>query len=223
MRTLREDIPNGQVGYNTLMREREDEKRRLAELAKAPSRPSFLTAAQQAKLESFFQEIDLPYAIQPLDAEQSLFEGVAIVSQVLAFDPKKVCPFILLHEAGHLALLPRQFWPLLTDYFNFHFPLGSQIADALFMQNLGPELTIQRSSMCDRTVSAWAYAATEYLGLEHTGPPSPADFGGNWASIEYDLKTGAHFGVEKLVMRGMAEKGAFPRLKHWTGPDLEAK
>jgi hypothetical protein len=126
--------------------------------------------------------------------------GVNIQAGVIHVDPETlVSPGDLLHEAGHMAILPKKFRPHLgTD-------LQADM-EAAIAAEADPALNglIQQGEFM---AQAWSYAAALHLGL----PPECIFFPGSYKVDAYEgthpmqkwLESGTHHGPSGLAQAGM--------------------
>ncbi|KOO60103.1 hypothetical protein WH43_00330 [Rheinheimera sp. KL1] len=153
------------------------------------------------KVLAFFNEIGIAYQIQPL-AGPSFLPGAQIKNGGLCIDPTRLAyPGDLLHEAGHIAVMPTVQRHLLNDNVNES-------------ANQGPAE--------EMAAIAWSWAALVYLNL-------PPEFlfhaegykGGSEAYITA-FSTGGGFGYPLLSWYGMCEQPSaadgYPQMKLWLRP-----
>ncbi|MDR7123051.1 hypothetical protein [Rheinheimera soli] len=150
---------------------------------------------------AFFNDIGIAYQLQPL-AEPSFLAGVLIKNGGLCIDPEQlVQPGDLLHEAGHIAVMPTAQRHLLNDNVNES-------------ANQGPAE--------EMAAIAWSWAALVHLNL----PPEflfHADGykGGSEAYIAA-FSCGGGFGHPLLSWYGMCEPSGsadgYPQMKQWLRP-----
>lgn len=94
------------------------EQRRAVRLQRlqSPQRDRKISHQFVNKARDFFKRIGLPFEIVPSyqsDPPGSFFKGCWLNQGKLFYCPARVQVGELLHEAGHLALLPKDQWPLL--------------------------------------------------------------------------------------------------------------
>ena len=161
---------------------------------------------------AFLRDIGLP-TVSRSDAT-GFVAGVEIVAGTLHYDPVRVRTSDLLHEAGHLAVLPAE-WrerangdldalvgPMCEEAFA-RFPIDS------------PELrAVLQSGDCEAT--AWAYAAGVAIGLKSDNIIHPRDYQGAGKAVRLQLSCGAHLGVNGLRHGGMiASVRSYPTMLRW--------
>ena len=146
-----------------------------------------------SEIVGFFKRIGLEVDQCEL-LEETFLPGIAVKKGRLRVDPAKLkYPGDLLHEAGHLAVIP---------------PEERQQAGDDFAGNGGNEMA----------AIAWSYAACMHLDLplemlfHETGYKGDA----RWLSETYSA--GSYIGLPMLVWRGMANEtgvDAYPEMRHW--------
>ena len=153
------------------------------------------------KVLAFFDEIGIAYQLQSL-TEPGFLAGVLIKNGGLCIDPMQLAyPGDLLHEAGHIAVMPTAQRHLLND--NVNESAGQGPAEEM-------------------AAIAWSWAALLHLKL-------PPEFlfhaegykGGSEAYIAA-FSTGGGFGYPLLSWYGMCDpagaEGGYPRMKLWLRP-----
>jgi hypothetical protein len=153
--------------------------------------------------------------------------GVRIVNGTLAVDPRCKASD-LLHEAGHVAIMPRRYRHMLNGDI-----LPALIAaweDAVKI-DAHPESPLMRALLqcSDPEATAWAWAAGRHLGLEPEEiiPDSsdPHIYGGEAAGVRLAHELNHSLGAHGLAAAGFCQVGMFnrhnplppyPRLAFWT-------
>lgn len=140
-------------------------------------------------------------------------DGVTFDRGILLYDPDRTTSSDLLHEAGHLAVIPGRFRPLAGDDLDETFAIMGAALDGLAIDS--PEMrAILQAGEAEAT--AWSYAAGRAIDLKGRHIIADEDFSGDGAEIRAMLSYGAHFGVHGLVHGGMcASKRDYPRLLRW--------
>jgi hypothetical protein len=132
-------------------------------------------------------------------AEPTVLPGITVDRGELVVDREKLLyPGDLLHEAGHLAVIPA------AERASLH-------------QNVGDDGGMEMGAI------AWSYAAASHLSL-----PSDVVFHGNGyrgdaSSLIENFAEGRYLGVPVLVWRGLAEGDSaapaasthYPKMKRW--------
>lgn len=152
-----------------------------------------------ATIANFLVNIGLPVAIGEV-SEKTFMKGIGIENGVLIIDEAKVhYPGDLLHEAGHLAMLPR--------------------AKRLTAQNL-----MDDGGGVELSATAWSYAAAIHLGLSPSIPLHDAAYQGGSAALIENYANGGIVGVPLMQRAGMTadakraqELGVepFPAMLRW--------
>ena len=153
------------------------------------------------KVLAFLDEIGIAYQLQPLH-EPSFLSGVVIKNGSLCIDLKQLAhPGDLLHEAGHIAVMPAAQRHLLND--NVNESAGQGPADEM-------------------AAIAWSWAVLRHLKL----PPeflfhSEGYKGGSEAYIE-TFTAGGGFGHPMLSWYGMCKpagsEAGYPQMNLWLRP-----
>jgi tetratricopeptide (TPR) repeat protein len=141
---------------------------------------------------SFFKEIGLPFVVVPsyqADPPDIFFKGCWLEAGKLHFCPKRVQVGELLHEAGHLALLPRSLWAELKP--------GTLEVETLYG---------------DPGAEAWDYAAAIVTGIPLFMVFTQGFAGQSWDALML-FDQGIHPGIRLLEEGGLA--APFPRMKRW--------
>ncbi len=135
------------------------------------------------RIAAFLVSIGIPVLAEPIEQETFL-PGILVRDGGLVVDEEKLAhPGDLLHEAGHLAVVP-----------------PSRRAE-LFMHagnDAGEELM----------AIAWSWAALLHLGLEPAVLFHPEGYKGGSASLIENFSSGRTFGVPTLQWLGMTAEGA---------------
>lgn len=121
----------------------------------------------------------------------------------------------LLHEAGHIAIIPLQFRPHLGG--NLH--KGMKIIwDELTAMNLHPDHSLHRAVIqaSDAEATAWAWAAGLKIGLPHQEIIGDEDYQGYGRGIKEMLQYNAYAGINGLAHAGMCKRGiTTPKEQHY--------
>ncbi|HEY9750678.1 MAG TPA: hypothetical protein V6C63_18500 [Allocoleopsis sp.] len=144
---------------------------------------------------SLFKKIRLPFQVVPSyipDPPSSFFTGCWLLEGCLYFCPARVQVGELLHEAGHLALLPKDVWPSLQP---------GQIEIQTFGLESG-----------DYAVEAWDYAAAIECDIPSLAVFDKGFNDAGWTVWEL-FDAGIHPGIKMLQDAGMTQN--FPVMKRW--------
>jgi hypothetical protein len=110
---------------------------------------------------------------------------------VLTFDPQRLLyPGDLLHEAGHLAVLPSS-------------------ERALVNGPVGDDGALEMSAI------AWSWAAALEIGLAPSVVFHPEGYKGGSDSIVENFTAGRYFGVPMLEFYGLTGRGEYPAMRCW--------
>jgi hypothetical protein len=166
----------------------------------------------------FLREIGL--TVREKNGARGFFDGIEIIEGTLLIDPKCAVSD-LLHEAGHLAIVPGRYRRLMNVDLE---PGWIAMVKALRESRVGPESALHRAVLhcSDTEATAWAWAAGRRLGLSGTEIIGDGDYDGDEVAIRYLLGIGKYVGIEGLATAGfcsMVRSGpdpVFPRLAFWT-------
>lgn len=148
------------------------------------------------------------------DGADGFLDAVRIVEGTLHYDPMRVRTSDLLHEAGHLAVLPSAYRHMadgdLDDMYE------GMLADASARYPIdSPELrAAMQSGECE--ASAWAYAAGVAVGLDPDDIIHPDHYDGTGELVRLQFENRCHFGVNGLRHGGMIESvRTYPTMLRW--------
>jgi hypothetical protein len=164
------------------------------------------------KAKKFFRQIRLPFVEVPgtvCDPPNTFFQGCWLLQGKLYFCQARVQVGELLHEAGHLALLPKQHWPSLQ-------PGNLSVIEEPF-----------DGAATDLAVEAWDYAAAKFAGIHPI--VLFKDFGrrncvgnvklddGNYTLKGFEVydqfEERLHPGIALLQISGLSQR--FPIMERW--------
>lgn len=149
----------------------------------------------------FFDTIGIRYQLEPLPASGFL-PGVLIKNGTLLIDPAQLSyPGDLLHEAGHIAVMPEASRHLLNDNVNES-------------ANQGPAE--------EMAAIAWSWAALQHLNLPPEFLFHPDGYKGGSESYIEAFSTGSGFGHPMLSWYGMCKpagtEAGYPLMNLWLRP-----
>jgi len=132
--------------------------------------------------------------------------GVRILEGVLQVD-QACAPSALLHEAGHLAVVPERFRGLMSD------DLASgmrRMFEELPNMNLDPDHPLERAAIqcCESEATAWAWAAGLRSELAPMDIIQDAVYNRSGAEIRAMLQAGQYVGINGLAHAGMCKARA---------------
>lgn len=149
--------------------------------------------------------------------EGNFLEGVKIVNGAVHYQDNAAISN-LLHEAGHLAIIPENIRHMadgnLDDCFESMF---DKIA------HVDPEHEITKALLqcSDTEATAWAWAAGKHLGIREETIIRDVDYDGEGESIRLMLSEGHYFGINGLAASGMSSTRTFPAMRIWAQPVIQ--
>lgn len=151
----------------------------------------------------FLRAIGIPVHFRPIDTD-SFLPGIRIENGEIVVDMEKLkYPGDILHEAGHIAVVP-----------------------AKERSTLNEQTIIQREQREaeEMMAIAWSYAACVYLNIDASFVFHNEGYKGGGSSIADNFKNGNYFGVPMLQWVGMAlekknkeepDKPVYPAMLQW--------
>ncbi len=177
------------------------------------------------RITAFFSEIELGWVWHP--GATGFTEHVDIIDGVLQIDPR-ARPSSVLHEAGHLAIIPGEFRRFAGR--NVSKVCRWMLGVVDFSDPDGP---LQRAALqcSDPEATAWAWAAGMHLRLAPEVIIQDDEYDGEGASERLALRLRKHAGIHGLSHAGLCavRRGPFavtrgvppfPELLHWLQPDF---
>lgn len=176
-----------------------------------------------------------PYLVQAINFVRSIGIEVEIRESVSGFidhaliengrlivDPK--CPVSgLLHEAGHIAIVPRQFHHLLSG--NLYNSLRAIFeSEAYVNAEIDSPLSRAILQISDPEVTAWAFAAGRHLGIPDDLIIMDHEYDGSGEEIRLRLQWKEYFGINGLAHAGFCalrklynpkNLAVYPELSFW--------
>jgi len=156
------------------------------------------------RIAEFLNEIGLEVAAQALD-EKTFLSGILIENGKILVDESKLeFPGDLLHEAGHLAVTPKN--------------LRAHLSDEV---TLPAEFDIDA---VERAAIAWSYAAALHLGFDPRVVFHESGYKGNSESLLLGFSLGVCIGVDTLEAAEMTATGEnarrggvspYPKMSKW--------
>lgn len=148
---------------------------------------------------AFLREIGLRVEQRALP-QPTILPGISVDAGTLLFDPERLTyPGDLLHEAGHLAVLPSA-------------------------ERAGLAANVGQDGGFEMAAIAWSYAAALHLGLPIEIVFHDAGYKGGARAIREAFGGGHYFGVPVLAWRGLtddrraaapASATRYPAMKKW--------
>lgn len=171
--------------------------------------PDLLTAIK------FLKEIGLIVTLSP--GANGFTEYIRIVSGALEVDP--FCPpSALLHEAGHLAIIPNRFRGYMNDnLFDGFKKMFSELDD----MGIDPDSHLSRACIqsSDTEATAWAWAAGIKLGIPPETIIADNEYAGSGQEIRSMLSINQYLGINGLSHAGMCCRKDYPKMKYWIQSD----
>lgn len=122
----------------------------------------------------------------------------------------------ILHEAGHLAILPGDIRPMATG------DIEDAIAEIMDRVTavIEPDTPFSRALVqaSDPEATAWAWAAGTAIGLEPGEIIDDGDYEGQGASIRAALMANMYPGIHGLHHAGMTIRKEYPSMLRWLQP-----
>lgn len=161
--------------------------------------------------------------------DNSFLPGVAIAAGGLAYDAGRLgSPGDLLHEAGHIALVPSRFRPLLDDDVDAAI---AHLAAGHAPDGTAPASDAEREMLAKTEIMAiaWSYAAARALGMPLACVFWPGTYrmptGQSPEALVQQLDLGFFPGIQWLARFGFcaappplgdpAEPAPFPQMRRW--------
>lgn len=164
---------------------------------------------------TFLREIGI--SAEPSANSKGFLDHIRIENGGLIYDPDHAMAANLLHEAGHLAVLPsklrQEAGPDLDDAF---FLLGDMMEQTFDIENPdSPE--IRAMMQCGESeATAWAWAAGKAIGLPDERIIENQDYNNSGADIRIMLSMNCYLGINGLVAGNMATSvKTYPTLTSW--------
>lgn len=124
----------------------------------------------------------------------------------------------LLHEAGHLAIIPAYFRRQAdNDIEEVIYKMMDYISDKIDKGENPDSPLIKAIMQCGETeATAWAYAFGKKIGLEDNEIITPEEYEGNGEGVLSMVSSGNYFGINGLRAAGMINSTKdWPHLKKW--------
>jgi hypothetical protein len=167
----------------------------------------------------FLTEIGI--AVQLAPGASGFIEHVEVVNGGLRVDPRAPAS-ALLHEAGHLAIVPTEFRHMLSGDLDAGMEKIFEHLDGL---ELEPDSHLQRAMLQtgDAEATAWAFAAGRAIGLPDELIIQDDEYSGEGRFIRKSLAAGAYVGINGISHAGFCVRRAtpyrplpvYPTLAYW--------
>jgi hypothetical protein len=127
-------------------------------------------------------------------------------------------PSNLLHEAGHLAIMPTAFRHLAEDRLSQVFAAMGEALQRRMDETGNPDDPLIRAIMqcSDMEATAWAWAFGVRVGLPHDIIILDSEYGGDGAGVRMQVSHGMYLGINGLRAAGMVQSvRTYPQLSKW--------
>jgi len=146
--------------------------------------------------------------------------AVTIHDGTIRFDPTRAVASDLLHEAGHLAVIPAEYRPRAGDNVDEIIEtMCAEIGAAIATDpNYDPDAPHIRAIMQagETEATAWAFAAGRASGLPDHVIIQDHDYDGAGRDVRIGLAMNAYLGINGLVHGGMCvSTKTYPALTRW--------
>lgn len=146
--------------------------------------------------------------------------AILIEKGQLRYDPTHATPSNLLHEAGHLAVIPARYRQKAGDNLDALFEqMGADVGKRI---EEDPELDLDSDEMRgviqagETEATAWAFAAGRAIGLPDEVTIEDHDYQGEGAEVRLGLACNAYLGINGLVAGRMCQSvRTYPTLTRW--------
>ncbi len=143
---------------------------------------------------------------------------VRIEQGVLLIDDKCAAS-ALLHEAGHLAIIPGDFRHLASSNVSKAIRVGFEAANAAGLDAIPDEPMIcAMMQTSDPEATAWAFAAGRAIGVPDDQIILDREYGGDGRMQRVMLAGGHHLGIHGLQHAGMCRVRQYPEMIRWLQP-----
>lgn len=163
----------------------------------------------------FLREIGI--STEPSANSKGFLENIRIDHGILFYNPDHATAANILHEAGHLAVLPSKLRHKTgNDLDETFIHLGDIMDQAFDMDN--PDSPEMRALLqCGETeATAWAWAAGKAIGLPEEIIIEDQDYDNSGADMRIALSLNCYFGINGLVAGYMATSvKTYPTLTRW--------
>ena len=165
-------------------------------LGAAASEPCQAVSEPLARCLDFFSAIGLPWAWKR--GANGFLDGVEVERGALLIDPC-VSASSILHEAGHLAILPKRFRCKASG--DLSAAMEQMFGEVDFSD---PDSGVARAAIqCgDAEATAWAWAVGVHLRLPPKTIIKDAEYDGTGAFLRTSLRMGAYAGINGLSHAG---------------------
>ena len=174
------------------------------------------------KVMDFLNEVGLPVSVVP--GATGFVEDIVLVEGTVKVDPKCL-PSVMLHEAGHLAVMPSRFRHLMSGNLYKSMREIFAIAEISYMD---PDDPITRALLqtSDPEVTAWAWALGKHLGIPEKLIILDSEYDNTGKEIRLQIQASCYPGINGLSHGGFCVPRAnpyrplpvYPELAFWLQP-----
>ncbi len=149
-------------------------------------------------------------------SSEGFLPGILVYGMHLYIGPE-LSPGDLLHEAGHIAIVPKMFRSFLKgDVEGSLDKYANEYIKTHFNPNCDEDPIIRGLLQCGEAEAiAWSYAAAIAAGIPPTSVFHSAAYDGEGESIIFALSMSAHPGINGLQAANMTTVKMFPKMKKW--------
>lgn len=167
---------------------------------------------------SFLREIGLCVELVP--GAKGFVDGVLIVDGGLHVDPSAPVSG-LLHEAGHVAIMPAKYRHLLNGDISGGI---KAMFDDMSLTELDPDGPLYRAALqcSDPEATAWAWAAGRHLGIQPEEIILDEEYDNDGDGIRRMLAVSQYYGINGLSHAGFCVRGImgtaqtrYPVMTYW--------
>lgn len=168
---------------------------------------------------NFLRSIGL--SVQVVPGAKGFVDKIALVDGAIHVDPECRAS-ALLHEAGHLAIVPSQFRHLLSGNM---YAGTKQMFQELEQMNLEPDNPLERAMMQigDTEATSWAWAAGKSLGLPDKMIIQNDEYDGDGSILRMQLNARSYLGINGMAQAGFCNvrpnpyrpRPVYPELAFW--------
>jgi hypothetical protein len=145
--------------------------------------------------------------------EQPFNTGVWLDGDLIVVDVNEVHPGDLLHEAGHLAVLPSL---IRGDVMPGDV---EKVLEEVSLKDMGQRDKKALFNAGDQAAISWAYAAAIDANVDPWMTCEKGFSGDAGATVFAELRCGIFCGIEELVCSGfLGSMREFPKLRYWRQP-----
>jgi hypothetical protein len=175
----------------------------------------------------FLEGVGVPTRRTRSVPKRTFVPGVWVDHGVLVYNPARLrFHSNLYHEAGHLAVTPSLFRPLVARAMNFGEPPAKfeEALDGYMAEHPDGLTTYPEDPVCrgilqmgEAEAIAWSYAAMVAAGadMDVSWREDPKLFNGGAPEVRLQLDARSHFGINGLQAAGMTTVRTFPTMTRW--------